>query len=394
MRNLETICVAVVLIGLLCAAGAPAARPPRPQRPLPAGMGLDEALEKQLADTLDRLAAGLKAEKLAFAEMDKQLDAARRLALQLWAKAQQKDKAPEPKTLEIPETVPVPVYAGTTAEQVRGRWREQLEYYVRTARGLLSGDRQSIVEWCGRAGFRRLARRARPMVECLREAARALAVLSRPAKVVHCGKGEQLFADDFSGGAGNWLKYGQCIARNEGDAFRMIDEKVRHPDAMMWTKQVFDGNFLAEFTFVPRSEGGRAGALFTICGLPKPGKTLAVCVGATMNTYNYGINGYHFSMHRGTTGLGNVRRVGPGLKMLTSGPDPCPKPGARHRVAVAKWGQTIFLIVDGKLIHSYFDGATYGPVLTKGHIGLRHWAGMDASYQDFRVYRLVARKAE
>ncbi len=48
------------------------------------------------------------------------------------------------------------------------------------------------------------------------------------------------------------------------------------------------------------------------------------------------------------------------------------------------------LVVDGKLIHSYYDASTYGPVLEIGHIGLRHWGGMDASYRDFRVYQLVA----
>ncbi len=108
-----------------------------------------------------------------------------------------------------------------------------------------------------------------------------------------------------------------------------------------------------------------------------------------MDTYNYGIDGYHFSMHRGTTGLGNVRRVGPGLKLLMSGKDPCPKPGGAYRVAIGKVGPTIFLVVDGKLFHQYLDGGTYGPVLSEGHIGIRHWAGLDASYKDFRVCRLV-----
>ena len=99
--------------------------------------------------------------------------------------------------------------------------------------------------------------------------------------------------------------------------------------------------------------------------LDEVGKTLAVCVGSSMNTYNYGINGYHFSMHRGTTGLGNVRRVGPGLKLLMSGADPCPTPGKAYRVAIGKVGPTIFLVVDGKLIHSYTDAATHGPILTR-----------------------------
>ena len=97
-------------------------------------------------------------------------------------------------------------------------------------------------------------------------------------------------------------------------------------------------------------------------------------------------------MHRGNTGLGNVRRVGLGLKMLASGPDPCPKIEQAYRVSVAKWGPTIMLLVDGHLIHHYVDAGTYGPVLNVGRIGLRHWAGMDGSYRDFRVCRLAAER--
>jgi hypothetical protein len=48
------------------------------------------------------------------------------------------------------------------------------------------------------------------------------------------------------------------------------------------------------------------------------------------------------------------------------------------------------LLVDGNLIHHYVDAGTYGPVLNAGRIGLRHWAGMDGSYRDFRVCRLEA----
>ena len=78
--------------------------------------------------------------------------------------------------------------------------------------------------------------------------------------------------------------------------------------------------------------------------------------------------------------------------LLMSGKDPCPKPGRAYQVAIGKVGATIFLIVDGKLVHQYLDAATYGPVLAAGHIGIRHWAGLDASYKNFRVYRLVREK--
>jgi hypothetical protein len=94
-------------------------------------------------------------------------------------------------------------------------------------------------------------------------------------------------------------------------------------------------------------------------------------------------------MHRGTSGLGNARRVGPGLKMLASGKDPCPTPGKAYKVSIGRVDSTVFLMVDGELIHSYYDAGTYGEVLDAGRIGLRHWAGLDGSYKQFKVYRLL-----
>jgi hypothetical protein len=75
-----------------------------------------------------------------------------------------------------------------------------------------------------------------------------------------------------------------------------------------------------------------------------------------------------------------------------SGKDPCPKPGQAYHVAIGKVGPTIFLVVDGKLFHQYFDSAVHGPALGRGHIGLRHWAGLDASYKKFSVHSLVRAK--
>lgn len=356
---------------------------------LPTGLGVDEAEEKKLGASVEALVKQLDSEKPDYKKMLVEIAAARKVTLELVAKVKKREKAEAPDTPKLPAKTPLVVYGKATPAEARKLLEEQLDYYVRSAQGLLGGNVKYLREWTGRSAYRKPQRRMGSMVEILREAARTALLLSRPAEEVRVKKGQQLFADDFSKGAGNWLAYGQCVTKNEGDAFRLKDEKVAHPDAMMWTKRQFGGDFLAEFTFIPHTEGTRAGALFTICGLPRPGKKLGVCVGRTMNTYNYGIDGYHFSMHRGNTGLGNVRRVGPGLKLLMSGKDPCPTPGKAYRVAIGKVGPTIFLVVDGRTIHQYLDAATHGPVLTKGHIGLRHWAGLDASYKDFRVYRLV-----
>jgi hypothetical protein len=361
-------------------------------RDLPKGLGTNEADEKELAASIDKLTGMLRKEKPDYKMMAGEISAARTAALRIDAQARELRYPALPDTPKVTKPSDVVVYAGTKADHVLKLWREQLDFYLRSARGLLDGDAKYLREWTGRRGFRKPERRIGSMIETLREAAKMVRLLAQEKKTIPVRKGELLFADDFSKGADHWLPYGQCVTSHQGDAFRMKDERVPHPDAMMWTKRQFDGDFLAEFTFIPHTKGTRAGALFTICGTPRKGKTLAVCVGRTMNTYNYGINGYHFSMHRGTTGLGNVRRVGPGLKLLVSGQDPCPTPGKSYRVAIGKVGPTIFLVVDGTLIHSYTDAATHSPVLTRGHIGIRHWAGLDASYKDFRVFRLVPKQ--
>jgi hypothetical protein len=350
----------------------------------PKGVGAADAeKEKALAAACAGVVALVGAEKPDWKAVSEKVQTAR-AAL---AAAVGKDEAPD--VPELPARTPLVCYQKTSQDDALSQLKLQMEYYASSAAGMLDADRKYLLEWTGRPGFRKPERRRGAMKACLREAARTALLLSRDLEEVRVRKGEELFADDFSKGAENWLSFGQCVATNEGDAFRLKDEKVPHPDAMMWTRKQFDGDFLAEFTFIPHTEGTRAGALFTICGKPRPGKDLSVCVGRTMDTYNYGVDGYHFSMHRGTTGLGNVRRVGPGLKLLMSGKDPCPKPGQAYRVAIGKAGPTIFLVVDGRLFHQYLDAATYGPVLSEGHIGIRHWAGLDASYKDFHVWRLI-----
>jgi hypothetical protein len=110
-----------------------------------------------------------------------------------------------------------------------------------------------------------------------------------------------------------------------------------------------------------------------------------------MTAYNFGVHAYHFSMHRGETGICNGRKVGTGLHLIGSRtPDPARETGRTYRVAVGKWGNSVFFLVDGKLMHSYYDAGTFGPPLAGGSCGFRHWGGADASYANVRVSRLEA----
>lgn len=353
------------------------------------GLALDEKTESHLGQTLQKLVDLLKPAEPDLAALLKETAAARKDAERLVGLADSQQKPREPDAVTVPAKSPVVLAGSAKADEVRRLWAEQLQMNIRAAHGLLTGDHATVGEWVGWPDYSKQQNRARPLAEALREAERCLLLLTRPSEAFGVKKGDALFSDDFAKGADNWEMFGQCVARNDGDAFRLVDEKPAHPDAMMWTKKDFDGDFLVEFTFNPHSKGARPGALFAICGRPRPGKDYSVCVGDSMDTYNKGIDAYHFSMHRGNTGLGNVRRVGPGLKMLASGKDPCPEVGKAYEVAIGKAGPVIFLLVDGKLIHNYVDAGTFGAVLAAGRIGIRHWAGMDGSYKSFRVSRLV-----
>ncbi len=392
--------LSLAIPGVLMTANVEAAR--KKSKDFPPGMGVDADAEKKLAARLEKISKMSRAAKPEWKALNAELSAARSELLPLLAKVcgrEDADKWQELKTpkhlldagdaLGLPKKAPMVLYGKAAPGNVRACWQEQLVYFSTAADGLMKGKGLYVRELLGWPFSRQPWRRALAMSECLRECQKLVLLLSHPAQEVKVRKGKLLFEDDFSKGAGNWLQYGQCVTKNDGDAFRLRDEKVAHPDAHMWTKREFRGNYLAEFTFTPHTKGTKAGALFSICGRPRKSKKLSVCVGRTMGTYNFGIDAYHFSMHRGTSGLGNARRVGPGLKMLASGKDPCPTPGKPYRVAIGKVDATVFLIVDGQLIHSYYDAGTYGRVLDVGRIGLRHWAGLDASYKQFKVHRLL-----
>lgn len=363
----------------------------------PEGLGLDLDLENALRNTLVRLSESADQEEVDLGKMAELLAPARKHAEHLASRAESRAKPAEIDRVELPAVVAFVLPGESSPDEVRELWRQQLRMNITAAQGLLDGADHFVREWVGWPLHREQANRARPLAEALREADKLVGLLSRSPdqmRPFQVKRADLLFSDDFAEGTGQWLMFGDTVTSHEDDAFRMKDRRPRHPDAMMWTRKTFEGNFVASFTFIPHSRDDRAGALFAICGRPRGDNTLAVSVGPSMDTYNRGIDGYHFSMHRGTTGKGNVRRVGPGLKMLASGPDPCPTPGRSYEVSIGKFGPAIFLIVDGKLIHHWYDAATFGEVLTSGHIGIRHWAGMDASYRNFKVHRLVEEPAE
>ena len=364
--------------------------------PVGPGMGLDEAREKRLEQAAEGILKALAVESPDYAKVAGQVAAARVDANALLALA---DKA-EPKkvdTPEIPAEVPLVVLDQVKAEQVLAAWAEQLELRVRSVYEMLSGkilkplpkwDEAIGVGWRHRTDR---SKRAKPTAATLREAHAFALLLAADAKPIPVRRGELLLEDDLKKGHEKWHLYGPADTIQTDKGLRRRNRRVRHADSVMWSKKPFDGNILYEIVFIANNGGRAPGVLFPICGRPvKEGTDLSVSAGVTMDAYNFGVHAYHFSIHRGNTNICNGRKVGTGLHLIGSRtPDPAKEVGKAYRVTVGKWGRVVFFLVDGVLQHSYFDAGTFGPPLTAGSLGVRHWGGADATYADVKVYRLT-----
>ena len=366
------------------------------------GLGLDAKMEKRVEMAADAILEALKAKEPDYQQIAADIAKARKIASALLAMAE-KTKAAKVDMPTLPKKSPVVVPPGVRAESVRARWKEQLWLRVKSVYEVLSGKIVSKLPQWGEAigvGWRHrrdLTKRAKPLAAALREAHAFALLLAREPNVIRAQKGKLLFEDDFSKGTDNWQMYGPCITtRPKTGGLRRKNKRWRHADTMIWTRQEFDGNFLFEFSFIPNNGGKRPGCLFAICGRPvKKGGDLSVSCGVTMDSYNNGVHAYHFSMHRGLTGICNGRKVGTGLHLIGSRtPDPCSEVGKEYQVAIGKWDDLVYCIADGKLQHVYYDAGTFGPPLAKGSCGMRHWGGTDATYKNVKVYRLVEAKKE
>ncbi|MCG3181317.1 MAG: hypothetical protein BIFFINMI_03697 [Phycisphaerae bacterium] len=382
-----------LLISALLLASAVA----RAAEPAKAGLGLDPAKEKQLADSAQAALKSLDADgpKCDYAALAESIAAARKTANELVGQADKKDPAPV-DTPDLPAKSPVVVPESATEAKVLAAWKEQLVLRVRSVYEVLAdpgSDKTPL--WSEAVGVpwyqqKDLTRRAAPVADALREAQVFATLLARPADVVRVEPGKVLFSDDLKHGTDRWLLYGPADTTATDQGLRRKNRRVRAGDSVMWTKETFGGNFVYELTFIPNNGGKTPGVLFPICGRPvKPDTDLSISVGETMDTYNLGVYAYHFSIHRGDTNICNGRKVGTGLHLIGSRtPDPAAEAGKPYRVTIGKWGNVVYCLVDGKLQHSYYDAGTFGPPLESGAVGVRHWGGADGTYRDVTVRRL------
>ena len=297
----------------------------------------------------------------------------------------------EPKIADFKEA-PVVLFGIATEDNVLARWREQLKANLVALGGIAANDNafREWLYWDDMAGARSAGRqffRAEQMRDCLREILKLHKLLTLPRSVTHVSAGVKIFSDDFSKLLPEWKAYGGAdISVADGKL------KVKGMGVTVWCEKQFKDARIA-FDYRPVvAKGDSYGALFAFPGTPVPGKDFSASAG-DMPNYNRGIDTYHVSLFRGSSGKTNLRRTGIGLKMLsTVQPDACGDLGKTYHVELLKSGSSVQVYVDGKLIHAYVDAGCYGPARERGCFGLRHFSGKGEFETEFANFEITELK--
>jgi hypothetical protein len=291
----------------------------------------------------------------------------------------------EPSALS--SDVPIVLYGNATEADVRFRWAEQLRAIARGIVGVYDNEKPFLNEWlyrCDMEGDRKPGEaffRAQQIRDSLKEIVKLCALLQPGRKALRISRGTRVFADDFTSLAA-WKKYGAGDATVSNGRMTIAGEGIT-----VWCQKDF-GDAVLSIEYEPSvSAGTTAGTLFAFPARPHPGNTEEISAGA-MSNYNLGVDTYHCSLYRGSSGRTNLRRAGLGLKMCsTVMPDACEHLGRRYHLEFVKLGQTVQVHVDGKLIHAYVDTGTYGAPPARGRLCIRHFAGhvLQSLYNSFEI---------
>lgn len=282
------------------------------------------------------------------------------------------------------------VLAEVDVEQAHQCWRHQQIVNARDALGVLRGDKD-VLQQRVRSRLAQSIARPTALLEALAEIKKVSLLLTRQATPVQLCAAENIADDNDNpyNSPDNWLSFGEHTITPTASGFRLQNSDAEYRDAMMWTRDTFSDGHLVRLTLSANSAVG--GIILAICGKPRPGKDLSESAKEGMEPYNHGIDAYHVSVHRVGSAMTNLRRPGRGLKMLASVcPDPCEVAGKSYEICIAKWENSLLFLVDGNLIHHYYDAGVYGPALQEGHLGIRHWRNTDVTYGDIQVHRLIA----
>ncbi len=169
---------------------------------------------------------------------------------------------------------------------------------------------------------------------------------------------------------------------------------------VLWCKKVFPADFLLEISFRPLREPGLAMLFFSASG--REGQdlfdpSLAARTGEYVQYHHGDINAFHLSFFRRKEPderrfhTCNLRKSY-GFWLVAQGADPIPDvrdADGPYTLTLLKQGPEVRFAVNGLEVLTFRDdGATWGPLLGGGRIGLRQLAPMIGEYANLRVYGL------
>jgi hypothetical protein len=204
-------------------------------------------------------------------------------------------------------------------------------------------------------------------------------------------KGRLLVEETFDGPwERNWQLEGPGILTLEDGRLRMR-EGDNH--IVLWNKQTFPKDFIAEWDFTPNEIAGLCIVFF--CAAGRGGEdifdpALAKREG-TFKLYHSGdLNCYHISYFRNTSARSPncALRKNWGFYRASCGYDFIPlETGSTSAMTLVKRGAHLQLAINGHVSIDWVDdGVTRGPVWGAGKIGLRQMMNTDAYYDNFRVW--------
>lgn len=203
----------------------------------------------------------------------------------------------------------------------------------------------------------------------------------------------------------DWVLEGPGSAWTENGELFVSNSNRNNPDKepfhmVIWNTREFPENILVEFGFKPKdplkglaiiffaATGKNGGSIFD---LDKPARR-----GNFVNYHSGAINCYHCSywaiVRKNLQPRKNANlRKNFGKYLVARGKDLIWDQGTGpHHVRLFKFGGDIRLETNGELAFSWTDVGVYGPVLGKGHVGLRTMVHTElASYTYFRVWEIV-----
>ena len=204
-------------------------------------------------------------------------------------------------------------------------------------------------------------------------------------------RGELLYSNEFASDAAldGWVLEGAVRGRaRDGKLYlEAFDEAAAK--GVAWCPEVFDDPIEISYRLRPLTEHGLCIIFFMAEG--RKGEDIFTWQrdGKFEHYIRGRMNAYHISYHRDFTDGCNIRK-NYGFHLVAETLDPCRGKDKDYQITVRKSGGHVQFLVDGRLVHNWFDdGAQGGPPHTRGKIGLRHTRKMSALYSDLRVFRLV-----